>query len=513
MSRVSAFFDRLSVLLGPVFRPIDARLNPILVKEVRQALRGRYFTVVFWLMVTIATTIGCLMLVAQGRRPDAAGGIWFFVSMYGCLSVSVHLFVPFSAFLSVGSEWDENTYDLLVLSDLRPSQIVLGKLLSAGVQVLLFYSAFGPFVVFAFLLRGLDLTGAAWILGGTLITSFALTSLAVCLSSLVRHKFARVMLMAVLAAILIGASVVSIVSATQLLMMRIFHAPEFRDVALAFFTGALTVAVFSLAYAATRFTHPEENRSTSLRVLTTTVVLIACGWGTYLYHVHRDPEIVGGLGVATLACLTLLSTTFVAEEEKLGRRVRMQVPKNPVLALLAAPFLPGGGRGVLHYLLNGVLVLLCVGFSFVYIPNTRSFALEGLPAATLLYFVTYLLLPTALLSRWSRDLRYRILARFLVPCLALLAFVVPTVVGFLLSDDAMLRMHHVGNPAWTVFEALDDDRPGLLVPVAVMALVTLLLNVPRVLVSLRELSKCSSERRRRELPRRVELEPDAVPEA
>ncbi|HTF91226.1 MAG TPA: hypothetical protein VK843_22630, partial [Planctomycetota bacterium] len=34
---------------------IDYRLNPILVKEVRQALRGRYFRNLFWFTVVAAT--------------------------------------------------------------------------------------------------------------------------------------------------------------------------------------------------------------------------------------------------------------------------------------------------------------------------------------------------------------------------------------------------------------------------------------------------------------------------
>jgi hypothetical protein len=51
--------------------------------------------------------------------------------MFGCLSAAVHGFTPFSAFLSTSAEWEENTHDLLVLSNLRPRQIVYGKLLSA----------------------------------------------------------------------------------------------------------------------------------------------------------------------------------------------------------------------------------------------------------------------------------------------------------------------------------------------------------------------------------------------
>src|SRR5690606_11497354 len=126
------------------------RANPILVKEVRQALRGQYFRLVFWLTLSAATVIGLVVLMAASATNEAQG-IGFFNTIFGCLAIAAHGFVPFAAFVAMGSEWEENTYDLLVLSNLRPCQIVIGKLLAAGTQALLIYSAFVPFLVFAFL--------------------------------------------------------------------------------------------------------------------------------------------------------------------------------------------------------------------------------------------------------------------------------------------------------------------------------------------------------------------------
>ena len=39
------------------------RLNPVLLKEVRQAMRGRYFKITFWLTLTIATLVGLTVLL------------------------------------------------------------------------------------------------------------------------------------------------------------------------------------------------------------------------------------------------------------------------------------------------------------------------------------------------------------------------------------------------------------------------------------------------------------------
>ena len=171
---------------GPGERISDG-LNPVLVKEVRQSLRGRFFKVSFWLTLMVATFVGLgVMLYMQASEVEGSERVFgptFFIAMFGCLVVATQVLVPFSAFLSMGSEWDENTFDLLVLSNLRPRQVILGKVLSAAVQALLFYSAFGPFLVFAFLLRGVDLMAIAAALGVSMVGSILASCVAVAMSS------------------------------------------------------------------------------------------------------------------------------------------------------------------------------------------------------------------------------------------------------------------------------------------------------------------------------------------
>lgn len=496
----SALFNGLSRLIDPLWKPIETRVNPILVKEVRQALRGRYFTVVFWLMTALATTIGCLLLVMLGEDPREDGGQMFFVAMYGCLSVAVHVFVPFSAFLAVGAEWEENTFDLLVLSNLRPFQIVVGKLLSAGVQVLLFYSAFGPFLVFAFLLRGLDLVAAGWVLGLTLVTSLGLSCLALCLSSLVRQRFARVLLMALIAVALVMSCAGSIGFTTVIFEETGFvHTPEFRQAALAFATGVLTVAAFSVAFATTRFTHPEENRSTGLRVLTTLVVVAAMIWAWYFYRTFKQYEVVIVIGTMTLVGLTAISTLFVTEEERLGRRVRLQVARNPMAAFLCAPYLPGGARGLIFYFLHLGFVLFAVVGLFYLVPNTRADEARGIILGVLVYLLAYVLVPTGIFARWTADLRWRVAARLFVPFLAAMAFVIPTVVGFLVGDRDVGDGEHPGNPFWSIDRFVDRRSVAPVAFVACVALLGLVTNVPRLVRSWNEVARCSRERREREL--------------
>ena len=179
---------------------LEDRVSPLVVKELRQALRGRYFAISFWATLVFAMGLTILRLAGfqLGSRSlwgdDTNDGRGIFSVLYFCLAWAVGAVVPFSAFLSMGAEWEEGTFDLLVLSNLRPRQIFLGKLLSAAIQCALTMSAIVPFMAFAFLLGGIDLLLLAIMLTLLVFYSLAASAFAIALSTLARARYARLML-------------------------------------------------------------------------------------------------------------------------------------------------------------------------------------------------------------------------------------------------------------------------------------------------------------------------------
>ncbi len=513
------------------------RFSPMLVKEVRQALRGRYFTALFWLTLCLATTLGAGFLVfGVGGRPGVTSGPQFFMLMYGCLSAAVHLFVPFSAYLSLGSERDENAYDLLVLSNLRPRQILLGKLLGCGVQVLLYYSAFLPFFAFAFLLPGVDLVAAGWVLGLTLASSLFVTVLAMNFASLVRQRLARSFVMAILAVVLVPATIMPIVAAQCLIFLPFtVGQPAFWIAVSAFLTAIGVLSAQLFAYGCTRLAHPEENRSSGLRVVTSAVVLAGLGWLLYAFSVAPQPLVLGGVSAVLIGAASVFTTAYVSEPEALGRRVRLHVPARRPLAWLALPYLPGGGRGFLFFLLHlgllgavffavlatrtgfGLLEWVGQGFSTAHVlPMGTVGALtssdEGQAAVwvltALVYCTVYVGLPSVLFSRLTAGGVWRVASRVGVPLLAFGAFFLPTLLGYLLGIRWLERAQHLGNPAWIFLRAADDEPVGeQLWTMLLAALLVVLLNVPRMLRGMREVLAAGVRRRELEKKRAAEAEP------
>jgi len=529
---------------------IDDRLNPILVREVRQSLAGRYFRYTFWLTLVTATMVGVVVLAngadafRDGRSTDEVG-IWFFTANYACLAAGVLLFVPFAAFNALGSEWEENTYDLLVLSNLRPARIVLGKLLAAQVQALLFYSAFGPFLIFAFVMRGVDLVAALFACGAIGIFSVLLTVLALALSGVARARFARIAMMAGLTVALVYASIGAAVAGFAVLENpNELRNPGFWQAVGGLATGALLLVSLLFVVACGRLAHVEENRSTGLRIVATLFPLAGLPWGVWLYRsTGREIEALLFVAVVVLAALTLAAAAFATEPERLGRRVRKQVPKHPLLAFLATPFLPGGGRGLL--LFTSLLMLLGSALAatlFAAPPALRHLTgmaaamasagratITGADAAWLslracavlcLYAFTYVALPTGVLSFFPAVPRR--LAAALVPLLALLAFAIPTVWSLFTDSEPSRFMgtDHLGNPFWIVGDVLDhagrSTGPSQLT-LLLIAAAALVLNLPRIVRGTSEVLQESAERRTASStptdPTPTPRTPDAIPES
>ncbi|MFB1480366.1 ABC transporter permease [Corallococcus sp. RDP092CA] len=159
------------------------RLNPLVVKEVRQGLRTRVFWVSFGLLLAACLV---LSLIAFVNTHDSAytreGGAYFF-SFFICLALVLFGVIPFNAYRSLAREREDETWSLLLLTGLGPRRILRGKVASFLVQAVLYASAVGPFLLFSYFLNGISLPtillvllyGATWMVFLTLVSVCAAT--------------------------------------------------------------------------------------------------------------------------------------------------------------------------------------------------------------------------------------------------------------------------------------------------------------------------------------------------
>jgi len=141
-----------------IFRNIDDWLNPIVVKEMRQAVKGRFTT--WTLMIFLAVQlliIGMVLVLSKdlGKNFEAGRGLFsglVSVLLFVCLFV-----LPVFTGFRLSSERFSSNVDLFFITTLKPWQIIWGKFFTSMVVALLFFAAALPFLTLTYLFRGLDL--------------------------------------------------------------------------------------------------------------------------------------------------------------------------------------------------------------------------------------------------------------------------------------------------------------------------------------------------------------------
>ncbi len=130
------------------------RLSPVLVKELRQGLRGRYFITIFLVLqgLLLLVLTSQLASVEQGTyvAEVASGAFWSFVA------VPIGLLMPLSGFGALLNERKAGTLELLQMSRLNSRGIVTGKWLALVAQMLLLITAVFPWAVLRYMLGGVD---------------------------------------------------------------------------------------------------------------------------------------------------------------------------------------------------------------------------------------------------------------------------------------------------------------------------------------------------------------------
>ncbi|MBK7859217.1 MAG: ABC transporter permease [Archangiaceae bacterium] len=406
------------------------RLNPIVVKEVRQGLRTRVFWVFFGLML-LACLVISLVAWATASELGFDGGRPFFIAFYVCLGIVQFFIIPYTAYRSMAREREDETWVLLTLTGLGPRRILRGKLSSFLVQGALYASAAGPFLLFCYYLNGIDLptillcvlTGAAW--------QLFLTSVCVCTATLAEARITRALLHFMLLGTLlwglmsgIGAVAGFVEGARSLLSDDAFWAA-----AIGTLWSLVSYAVLLFEAAAARLSLATESYARGPRLAF--VVQVAGAVGLFFWGWQRSGSDADVLAVAeVLLCVHLAFVgLFVASD--VDGMARRHWAGSPRLDL----FKPGALRG---FLLTALMVLT-VGGIFValllshYDGDVKE--LRGMLAAPA-FVLLYLAAPTVLARLFEHHpSQTPVLVRVFTLGLVMLGSGVPPLVAVLVGAE------------------------------------------------------------------------------
>jgi hypothetical protein len=340
------------------------RLSPMVVKEVRQMVRGKEFNYSFGLALIAGLIVAFFGLASA---VDMTGGVGadIFTGLIVCLVFEALIIVPLGAFNALRTEKSDLTLDLITQTALTPRRIVVGKLMTQGVKIVIIFAGLAPFVAMSFLLGGVNLQ--------TILISLVVLfmwSLWVCAACL--FVSAASASRAVSAVLFIVMTIGFFVTAGQFnrMWMPLLGVGPYAGAGPTgnefwWVLGASTLFCFiSMAnlvlLAENRLALPVEDRSTSLRIgfFVQFLFIVACCIGPIIgglagYTKANALTALGTFGGLQLALVSIFSTT---EEMALSRRVLRNIKpslRRPWLAI----FRPGGGRATAWVLMQMAMLL------------------------------------------------------------------------------------------------------------------------------------------------------------
>ncbi|HEB52823.1 MAG TPA: hypothetical protein ENI87_06175 [bacterium] len=489
-------------------------LNPILVREVQQAIKGRVFPLTILIALAISVVIAAVVseeysFGGTGRNAFRAG--------FATLIPLVLFVVPMQAYNSMRTELKGGIVEQLLLTRLSPSRVLSGKLQAAMVQFVLYVSILSPLLATSYLLRGVDVVTIGLSLLMALILCVTATALAV--SSAAQGVVPALQPIANLGtAFGLGIGTFGMISAVvsggfEAMLGALVRSGSFSAVVSAVLLLALLSTALSWLAARSFLLHAFENRSSAFRVLLFVLPVLAYGWLlAFVEPRHRD----GAFPILTFGLL-LVSIVFgvfmVTEQGRMSPRVDAHVPKAGWRALLLAPLLPGRDRGALCLLLFHVL-LVAIAVAFWPLASVRRWhpaaVLPRVGAMTMAYVWVYLGLLRWLRARLPENVRGSQAARVLLPAMLFLFCVAPLLV------DAIVRggpdewhLGHVMNPFWTIAEFAGQDKTELFPTVYAVIGLALLPQLPAFVRGLREVSAASRRNRSRAGPKPTSASDDA----
>jgi len=439
------------------------RINPIVVKEVRQSLKSKQFTVSFGL--TLIAAVGWTLIAVSLMVPRiyfVPAGIQLLTGYFCILQFPLMIIIPFSAFRSLTTETEDSTFELLSISALSAWQIVLGKMTSAMLQILLYLSALAPCIVLTYLLRGVSLFSILFLLGLTVAFSIGETAIALLLAAVSRARMlqagATVLL---LIGLIIGyfAWTSTVVSG---ILIELSNPP--KEIYLVLFGVATVLGValnLVLRSAAAAIDFPSENHSTPLRKRILILVGVILFWSTFAVVATREEEgaFVFLIG-AFLVCM-FIASLMTGELGIISPRARRKLPKTFAGRIFLTWFYPGAGMGYIFMVcLFGALVATMYATEVYYFYSMQMTmgrsSIQYVGYLLLCYLTFYAGVNRLFMMGIARHIPARMLGSVALMAVTLLAMhMLPLVIVYFFNDyrEFPYAWHQAFNIVWTCEQA------------------------------------------------------------
>jgi hypothetical protein len=441
------------------------RINPVAVKELRQAVQSQLVIAILMLFLIInLSAVGGYLLLAPNADTSADGGQTVFNTLLSFLLLTCISFVPLYTGVRMTLERSDANIDLLFITTITPSAIVRGKYVAALALTLLIFSICMPFMTLTYLLRGIDLPTIFLVLAGGFLVCAIANAAGIFVGCISGGWFTRISLAVLTMIGLLWAAGFSIMAAVSVIS---FGSGISSFATLEFWAGfgtwvlvdILAIGLFHV-YSVAMLSPTSSNRMFMPRIfimicwVIVGVLCFAWAWCTSEFEI---------INIWTfLSCVAFISLTMfiMGERDAWSLRIRRTIPKNSLFRLLAFLFYTGSGGGLLWCILMFTLTML-IGVSLSSLIPMKSVSgrfeeqcwnLLQVMGYALCYCMTIAFLRLTIFKNTpTRTLS--VLTTFL----AAAAYMLPSLAAFLLNEDwwSVAPWFWIGSPM--VLSSNNDD--------------------------------------------------------
>ncbi len=373
---------------------LSDRINPIVVKELRQAVQSRFVIAALLTLLSIqVVAIGIYILASGVVLFDFIAGRQAFLMLFTILQVIGMLFVPLYTAVRLAVERSDTNVDLLFITTIKPRSIIAGKMIAALMLTALIYSACMPFMTFTYFLRGIDLPSIFISLGIGFVVVLACAQAAVFVACIPVNRVFKV-IFGLIVLIVFGVVFFATVGGVSQLIFRGIAGTEFWEaltaigLAVFFLTGLFFVMSVALIKPLA------SNRAAPVRLFITAAWMltgVAASAGSAMYKEYW-PVILWLVTFESIFALALF--VAVSERDQPGKRVLRSIPKSFLGRAAAFFFFSGAANGLAWASLMILLTLAAVWVWVDLFPATDASSLIDIAkfmGGMCLYFFCYAL--------------------------------------------------------------------------------------------------------------------------
>ena len=463
-------------------------INPILVKETRQALKSRQFS--WTLMLLTIVVLAWSILAIVGMIPSIyynSYGAGMLIGYVIILIVPALIVIPQSTFRSMSSELEDGTFETLSLSTLSPRHILVGKLSVAALQLVVYLSVIAPCIALTYLLRGVTLEVIAMTILVITSCSLALSVIAISVAAFSRTRMQQVFF----SIVLLAGQVFCAFWTGGVLIAVVSSGVYGLEGWIAFGVFLLAIVLYGwllLRCGACAIGFSSDNRSTPIRIPLLAIGLVMSTMSGFMIASYVTAnQMQQTIAVAVIFLFVhwgIAGSIMMGERGTIPARARRSLPSSLLGRVFLTWLNPGAGPGYLFILLSfvGSAFTLAIAPWILLQPNQRNiqFSLLIYVVAMTCYLALYLgLVRLSCLVFLRRVLVGRlVMAIAMTLVMIILSVVITCSVNLAANDYQVLSFdwYCFPNLFWTLSKLFPDSGSSWGTPEEMFAVVGLVLT-------------------------------------